>query len=285
MLSYYKKFNQRQKKVKSVNEIYKYTTIKRKSLMALGVVLIIIIITTFTFVLLKSALFNIDQINITGTSSIISKNIEDEIQKQLTIPKFFIFKNQNIFLFNSSAIQPKLITAYNLENVIISKHLPNKLYVKITERVPVAIVFTTDKMHEFDKYGYIIKTTNTTPEIITQQTNTLRKTIPIIYNLQSDLKYNTPQDILGLNLLNIILYIKSNLEKQKIYPLAFKLHQEKQSPKITIELENQIELYFDYTEDIDTQLNKLHFFLKENDITKLQYINLRFKNRVYSKPK
>lgn len=113
--------------------------------------LIIAIIIFLTILLLNSSLFNIKEIVVEG-NSVLSQN------KIISISTLNL--DENIFKFNKNNIKKALLENPYIENVDISRKLPNTVLIKIEERIPTYILQFTDSYVYINNQGYMLEISN-----------------------------------------------------------------------------------------------------------------------------
>ena len=116
----------------------------------LGLILFIAVILIPIFILLSdwfrtSDLFSIKTIKIKGNTSISNKEILilSQIEAQA-----------NLFVFNADLCETRIREHPKILSAKITKHLPNKITIEITERKPIAIV-NADSLYYIDANGVI----------------------------------------------------------------------------------------------------------------------------------
>lgn len=111
--------------------ISEYISKKKKKKTRRKVILLsIILIVVLGLILIKTPYFNIKKV-VVNNNSILTK---EKVIEENTI------LNQNIFLFNTSALKNKILSNPYIKSVKISRKLPNELDLKIEERDATFIV-------------------------------------------------------------------------------------------------------------------------------------------------
>jgi len=231
-----------------------------------------------------SPYFTIKNIKISGLEKISESEIRDIINSQINSRKIFIFKQNNIFIFDENSIKNKIDSKYALDSLKMEKGLPGNLSFEIKEKTPVIIWKTGDKYYFVDKDGIIIREIpegeswdngmdqpgsriavafdeNNEPAAI-KETILTGETVQAIAKLQN-------------NLFGVTGLLISNFRTTKYINSTIK------------SLTNEgWEIYFSAINDLNAQIEKLKLFLNEKkpeDRQGLEYVDLRFPDRVYYK--
>jgi len=101
------------------------------------------------YCLFFSSFFEIDKIEISGTSLIEKTEFLSKVQS---------YKKKNLLLLNTSQIKLKLVKDYpEIDTLVISKELPSILKVKVYEREPTLVWRYMDSDYLLDQDGYVIR--------------------------------------------------------------------------------------------------------------------------------
>jgi len=112
------------------------------------VFLLLILLTTSTFLFLQSSYFNVSEIVISGNSTVSSR----EAEKMSGIQKGI-----NIFRVDTESIREKLLLHPMIASVEIKRSLPRTVNLKIKEYVPAAVVPVEEGFMEVSIEGYSLK--------------------------------------------------------------------------------------------------------------------------------
>lgn len=157
-----KEINNNQIKKQSNNKSKKTKKMSRGKKLILFLILIGIILA----ILFSTSLFNIETINVSGNTIVSS----DEI-----ISLSGIQKHSNLFRINKSGAIANLKTNAYVEDVFISRKLPNQINIEIEERVPKYMLQFADSYVYVNNQGYML-------EISNEKLN-----IPILIGISTDL--------------------------------------------------------------------------------------------------
>ena len=157
-------------KVKEINnnQINKQSKNKKTKKMSRGkkLILFLILIGIILAILFSTSLFNIETINVSGNTIVSSEEI---------ISLSGIQKHSNLFRINKSGAIANLKTNAYVEDVFISRKLPNQINIEIEERVPKYMLQFADSYLYVNNQGYML-------EISNEKLN-----IPILIGISTDL--------------------------------------------------------------------------------------------------
>lgn len=250
---------------------------KRKSFikkMILFFGILILIIDTI-YLLFFSSVFKIKKITITGLSKVGElATAERIVQDSFQFQRFGFFSNQNAFFVNKKYLENTLKRQIEIENLDLQVIYPNALKINIVKSESVAI-FLADK-----KYYSILKDGTLRAEI----KDIKNYELPIVsYSTSTEIiighKYLTEKqtDYLKKLLALFSFYFKD--KKVTSFELAGL-----ESREIKLITGDNWYLLFDLDLDIEESLKLASSVWKEKfKNTKIQYLDVRIKDRVYYK--
>jgi len=242
-------------------------------------VLIVIAVGIYFFLFFPN--FQIQNISINGVETINSQDIQNiisnNVNKKLLELGNWNLPSKSIFLTNTQDIQNKIASLYpNIKTITVTKKFPQDLDVSIQERQLFATFSQNNKYFYIDDSGIIFEEIPNVAEntfIVRQSLNT------------NDIWLG--ESVVQENVMKTISEIAKNLKDNFQINLTEALIS---TPiRLDVKTGENWQIYFDITEnsDISLQLTKLNLLLKD-EITpearqKLEYIDLRFKDRAYYK--
>ena len=113
---------------------------KGQSFLGFKIFLFILILFAIIWFVFIFSFWNISNIEIKGTERIDQQSIKGLIEQQLDKKSFFIFKQDNIFLFRKKNITDVIKEEFNLTEIKIRKKLNNKLLIEVKEK-PYSFIF------------------------------------------------------------------------------------------------------------------------------------------------
>ena len=230
-----------------------------------------------------SPYFSIKNINIAGLERINYEEIRGVIQDQMSGSRFFIFKQNNIFIFDENAASKNINEKYALKAFKIDKRLPETLIFSVEERSPALIWKTSLKYYIVDWDGTIIR--EITPEEVSGYQENQPGAKMALVSDDSNAPVGFKDKILSSEAVLAISDLQTNIPAVGLAIANFKVT-DKNDPVIKCLTGEGFEVYFSVVGDLNAQLEKLRTFLKEKkpeDRKSLQYVDLRFADRIYYK--
>ncbi len=243
-----------------------------------------------------SDFYNITNIEIYGNQIISSEDLLDITNNFLGHNRLLIFKNRNIFLFNRKALKNKISEVVLLDNIKIEKILPNTIRITIKEKNAALKWLTDSQEYLVDTQGQIIK-------------RYYKSITPKIFQLSDGLDDKKEQNDDGFLKIKDLTSEQVSLGNYVLNPenidFVFKMVpklNEKDYLKVTniavpnkfpqfliIGLESGGQIYFNLSEIIESQLERLNLIIEKkigkSNLNKLDYIDLRLGENVYYKMK
>lgn len=280
---------------KSKNDISKRNTLKRlrrKIVKAGAIILVIAIILFIAWFLLFSKIFEFSKVNINLQSTEYYNAVNEIINNQLEDKN--IIKQNNFFTLSKD----RLIDSINstIEDVFyeidIKKHFPNELDITLKERVPEIVFINNLGRFYFDENGILVST----------EINKAKKSAKVDKNDKEDDELNKEiinyveevylgQDIelknenVNKNMVSFLTKVRSKLQNKSIE--ITKIYLEVINDlKVVVTTSVGYDIYFNISDDIDTQIENLDIVIKDkiqDNIRKIQYIDLRFESKIYYK--
>ncbi|MCX6797726.1 MAG: hypothetical protein NTX66_00705 [Candidatus Falkowbacteria bacterium] len=239
----------------------------------IGLVLLILIIWFFWF----SAVFAIRSVKIEGLKRVVPSNIETIVWQEASSSRYLIFKQRNIFSFNSHGLIKTINNSYNFAKLEVSKKWwSREILIKIVER-PYAFIWQEGNNYYFsDKDGNLIN-----DEPVTEDSK--KQFFTLENRSANSLTLNNSQLNLNKDYLPFIFALS---DKIKNYP-DFKINKyffDNELNTIKLALDGGPEIYFSTREGALDQLDKLIAVKREtikDNFNKIKYIDLRYKDKVY----
>ena len=160
---------------------------QKKKISRIRNVIIFIFLIVIIFFILRSGLFDIKNIEVSGNSN---------LSKDKIITLSGITDNDNLFELNKKSISSKLKENAYIESVKISKKLPDTICIDVIEREPTFMLQFSDSYVYINNQGYLL-------EISNEKVN-----VPIILGFTTDLSNMTAGNMLNeedLNKMNSII--------------------------------------------------------------------------------
>ena len=226
-----------------------------------------------------ASFWRIQTIKIIGLTRISTDEINKIIWDQSDLSRWGIFKQNNIFLFNSNQVSEQIINKYNVAEINIKKVWPRTLDVKVSER-PYAFVFKEGtKLYYSASDGYLIQQAISSDENL--------KNYFLLENNNSQTLINSYNRIsISEEYLDFILNLNTALLTHYDLPVSeFIIDSEFNTAKV--KFINGPEVYFNVKDAIDKQLDILLVVKNEkikDNFSRTNYIDLRYGSRVFINP-
>lgn len=236
-------------------------------------VLILILSGAFLYFLFLSPFFQIKEFRISGNQKITTENLQQLIEEKIN-KRMLFFNSKSIFLFGSKEINNSLLERFpEISQINLKRKLPDILIVEIKERMPIA-VWCNGECFYIDKEGIIFERGPLELE------NEL-----IIRSGIGEMKTDLGEKILDKKYIETILKIQKELKENiKMKIAEFIVLKE---GRLNVKTSEGWEIYFDIDGDIAEQISNLIIVLEEKispEVRRnLEYIDLRFENRIYFK--
>lgn len=226
-----------------------------------------------------SRFFQVEGSEISGNEKVSSESLENILNKEIG-KKILFFSSKSIFLVNLSKIKERILQEFpQIANVNLKRNFPNKISIQIEERKPVAIFCQAEQEENcflIDEEGVIIDS------VIIINSENLKLT-KIIGDIESP---DLGTKVIERNYLDSILEIQRKLSENQKLEIEEFIPSRK---KLTVRTSENWQIFFDPSGDISDQILNLTILLKEKippeNRGNLEYIDLRFENKIYFKPR
>jgi len=223
---------------------------------------------------LFSPRFQIQELNVSGNKDIsteeLKKVAEQEMKTSFSFMGFDI-STASIFLSGNKGVGNLMEAFPEIEKVSIKKNFPNGISLEVIEKTPFAIwtdVFENSKCYLVDSKGSFIKNYNNEDEYS---------------SLVRVVQKEKIKDLDKKKALEEFSLIEKDLRDSSINVSSFDVFEE----KVLVKSNAGCLLIFNINEDLDWQIEKLEIVLRNSkyssDLSKLEYIDLRFGNQAIIK--
>jgi cell division septal protein FtsQ len=235
--------------------------------------LILILLGGALYLLLFSSYLQIKQVQISGNQKIKTRELEYLIEQKIN-KKIFTSPTRSIILVNLKDIEESIVKNFPLiSQANLERNLPDALTLKVEERMPI-FVWSKDSGPLFyvDKEGIAF-------EELSEDSSLLR-----IRDQQFKLGVNLGEKVMEKEMVDFAQQTKSEIEKKiGVFPKEILILED----RITVLTNEPWQIYLDLKEKPEKQIFNLSLaWEKEIPPEKrgnLEYIDLRFGNRVYYK--
>ncbi len=255
-------------------------------------VLILLICAGLAYFLLLSNIFQVEAIEIFGNQKVneeeILQEVEPRINKELRVGPFSLFSSRSIFLTGSQSLKKHIKNTFpRIGEVVIKRRLPNTLSLEIMERESFAeICFLSGECYKADQQGVVFeKSADVKEEAETE--------VQVFQVKREELMVIVVKDSTGFELGSEAvppLYLAGASEIEKEIKKSIQMEPRELSlegGEMVVEVDKGFKIYFDLDKNVEEQLFNLELVLREKlsdqNLEELEYIDLRFGNRIYYK--
>ncbi len=214
---------------------------------------------------------NIEKINDIGR---IGEGEIEKMTREELRSKFVFLPGNNIFLFDENKLYNRISEEFAFEEINVSKKLPNKLIINLRE-VSYALVWK-----EQEKYYYITVGGDIINEVSPEE---VKEIFPVIDNKGRDLILDGAVRDKNDHL-EFAIKLYKNFKDTNIFNIESFIIGNQNDSTLTMKIFEGPEIYFNVTENIDTQSEKLLLLKNEKlrgDLYSKTYIDLRFGDMIY----
>lgn len=200
--------------------------------------------------------------------------IERFAWEQTEQSRFWFFSQSHLLLFNSEMFKKRLSEDYVFNDVRIQKKLPNTIKITVAEKNPVATWFEGDVYYVIDSEGWILDSVEGPKEGL----------VAINNNGQPKLNNKRLEGQEGL--IKASLELKTSLDSNFSYLNLSQIVITHERNTVSLVLKEGVIIYFTIEEPIAVQLDRLDILIKgqlASQLSRISYIDLRFRDRVYYK--
>jgi len=202
------------------------------------------------------------------------QTIERLAWEQTEQSRLWFFSQSHLLLFDSEMFKKRLSEEYVFNEVRIQKKLPNTIKIIVTEKNPVATWFESDMYYVIDSEGWVVDSA----------IGPLEGLVAINNNGQPKLNNKRLEGQEGL--IKASLELKASLDSNFSYLNVAQIVITHERNTISLVLKEGVIIYFTIEEPISVQLERLDILVKgqlASKLSRISYIDLRFRDRVYYK--
>lgn len=267
-------------------DYYQTHVSRRKKLVK---ILFIATILGWIYFLFFSSFFKIENVIVNDLQKIDKKEILDFIWNKTIEDRFLIFRQKNINIFAAENAVQKLNEKYFVEELRVEKIYPKTINIFIKEKSPKALILNNQedfyvddaaRLIEISEHQELSSSTTREAHLALHQNEIL----PIFLTQLNDLP-KIRDGILPKEIFDNLFFIKDEIYKKTNFTIKYIAYDPGEFIKIIVKTALGLEIYFD-TEDTQKQLEKLGAFLQAKNVDeekKIQYLDLRFGDRIYVK--
>lgn len=226
-----------------------------------------------------SPVFTITTVSFSGSDDAIAHEIHDTVvQDQLTKMRFLIFPQRSILTFDAQALRTAVEDQYSFESVTVEKSFFHQIDIRVTEKNPELVWYTTDQYYFLDQNGSI---TGTISDVTTEANGFAHVIDESNTTVNSGQRVLTPETVSFVTQLHTAL---QNIDGISVFNYTLPTNL---STQLTVRLNDvPYVLYFDTSSDRETQIAKLQRVITEGVLAEKnpqEYVDVRIGDRVYFK--
>jgi hypothetical protein len=237
-----------------------------------GVLISFLMILVFLFIIFLNPSLQINEIHVSGLETISKTEIDDVLRSYTGDRVFIVFPRQSRYLFDQDKLVELLKEKFTLRDIQISR-IKNRIEIQIHERTSFLVWQTKGQSYVVDLDGIVIRTAE----------EYLLSSLPIFVD-RSNVEIDIGDSVLTSNEINSVFRFGEHLKAQNISYMQVEF--DRLAGKWTgVLTTGGYRILFDVTGDVDAQAQRLELIKKEKitDVSKLEYIDLRFGDHVYYK--
>lgn len=232
----------------------------------------------------------IETISINGLITIDPHTLEQDAWTFMQDPVFFFLPGDHRWLVEQNSLENRLLQNFQLKSITIDKQ-GRTLLIDTTERITQNVWVAGEKMYFLDIDGYIVRELTSDEQWeVNQQINenitpsgALQTRITTIWNETNDhvdVFAQTP--VISNSVLSTIDSFDLLLLHSTIQPISY-LIESNDEIWLTVKSTLGVDIYINGVGDAQEQFNNLQLIIDEygESVHELEYIDLRFGNRVY----
>jgi hypothetical protein len=277
----------------------------------ISLILLFLTISAWFWFIFYIPYFTIQNLDFTGTEKSLAEKINITLKGELDSHKIFVLNKSNYFIFDEVSFKQKLNEMFMLSDLEIIKKFPDAISIQAKEKTTSLVLLAYNKDGIYDAYyvdyhGMVIDIlkdaersyvpansadrpdpdapmTSSTSKIAISESIASQMPLVEVKNITNAINART--SVFNDSQVSTIMEIYDNLNKEGVAPDVFILEDLKDT-KITIKTKIGFLIYMTTEDTVQNQIDNLKIILKEKigeDKTKLQYIDLRFGDKVYIK--
>ncbi len=257
-----------------------------KKYLAIPVAIFVLILIAWGLIVIPW--LRINTINVEGLVTIYPDSIEQSAWNFIDNPVLGVLPGEHVWFVRLEKLQEALKDEFQLKTTEVSRD-SRTINIEASERITRAVWVTNDQMYFLDSDGLVIRELSELERAeVEQQINTqiapsqsLQSTVFTIWDLDNH-AVELETQIVSPILLSTVEEFDQLLRDTTIQPISY-IIDNKDEVWLTIKSTLGVDIYLNGVGDAQEQFNNLQLIIEEyqDSIHELEYIDLRFGNRVY----
>lgn len=227
----------------------------------------------FVYVLFYSNLLKIDVVEVSGLDMISNSQFRQTVDQSLNDARWWLFPHGHMFFFSKNKLSRTIENEYGLESLMINRGW-KRLDISIQERISYLILFNRQKFYFVDQGGQV------TQQLTKEQAVQYWDRFPILNINQEEIDIG--DQLISGQMVNFLLRLNEKIMASPLRKQGFESNGEQE---VIFLAKEGWRAYFDINSDLDIAMENLLLVLNEKieDQSQLEYIDLRFDNKVFYK--
>ncbi len=243
------------------------------------------------YLLFLSEVFQIEEIVVSGNEKVKEQSIleivQPQIEKEFRLGPFFSFSTRSIFIARPPLLEQKIKKAFPRVGVVtVKRNLPDSLELKVGERRPfVEICVNSGECYRADEKGVVFEKSAGIKQESEEEVEVFQvKSEDLIIVVEGPSEFELGKEAILPLYLAGTAQIKNRIASSALMePVELSLN----GKQLVVATDKGFKIYFDLDKDVEDQLFNLEMVVEkkisEEEMEGLEYIDLRFGNRVYYK--
>lgn len=220
-----------------------------------------------------SDLFKIEKIEIVGNDLISTAELTQAVQQELGSWHWFLIPQKNFIFMSKNKLKEGIAKNFDFNRFEISRGWKS-IKITVEEKISHLILYNQDKFYFTDSDGKVVR------EVPKEEAEARWDKFPVL-NV-GRIQINSGDQIVSAKMVDFILKLDAEIKKSQLVIFGYEARGEDEAALVAKE---GWRAYFDINADLKNALDNMFLVLKEKvpDKNKLQYIDLKFGNKVYLK--
>lgn len=225
------------------------------------------------YLVFYSDLLKINQVAISGNEMIDSGELQEAVAQELDSWRWYVLPQRNVLWLSKNRLRQGIEAKYSIESLEIDKGWKS-LKITVKEKISHLILYNQEKFYFLKVNGQVLK------EVSREEAEKYWDHLPIL-NIEKK-EINVGDQIVSEKMVDFIIRLDSAVKNRQ---LAIFGYEQQGVDRVDLVAKEGWRAYFDINSDPVIALENLMLVLQQkvSDRHKLQYVDLRFGDKVYFK--
>ncbi len=261
----------------------------------LWLILIAVAIVILLYLLFGRVIFTIKTISVQGLKTLSTQEIEQIVNSQEAKRRWLVFSQQNLWVFDSKMAENSLRERFMLDSVKIKKRPLGKLKIELSEKSNQLTWVSGEDYYYLDPNGLAVKDILVANIEVVEGDNDNQANAAALIDSEA-IDQNLPkviddsvrplevgQQVLTASTVSFINALDNQLKQLDLTVTSYSMANSS-ATEIIAKTNKGFDIYFNTSNDLERQIANLKLVLKEKvGDSRVEYIDLRFGNKVYIK--